>query len=621
MPTIGKLRADMELNSAKFDSRMNAVNRKLSATEQSWRRNTASMQKGFSRINRTLGLVTRNMGFFAGALSVGGLISYTRSSIQMADGIRAAADAAGVGVERLQRLRFAAEQNKLSAGQMDGALQRLNRRLGVFVQTGGGPAAEAIRTLGLEQRILSGEIASSEQLWDAAIRSIQGVGSSAERSAILAGLFGDEIGPKMASLVAQGTDALQDAEEAAKGLLSEETVRKAEELNNSMGKIAQTVGGGVATAFIEAAYGASSFFKLGMSQFDAYFGEGEARVEALTNKIAMAQQRLNQVDQLAAANPRRAKGLARQRAGIEEEIALTSRQLGNEIAKLPAPSGPFTDQAAEDGVRTTPIFTPSEGFDPRDSLFEVDARRADARQESASGNQTSPVDEMRDKVAKDIRGLEVDVMRSQGRITSAIEAVAEDHIAAWRRIAVETPELAGEAATAIELIQARTAAEVERVKEAAERGDQAFQTWLRNTADGFADAVLGARSLGDAVTGLLKQLAKAELSNLFAGLLGLSGGGSILGSLFGGFLAKGGPVTPGKGYVVGEEGPEWFEPGMPGRIIPADKMGSPGGSTNHQNIHIQTGLPAQVIAQLEGLARRAGAEAAGQIFAETRGVR
>jgi hypothetical protein len=31
-------------------------------------------------------------------------------------------------------------------------------------------------------------------------------------------------------------------------------------------------------------------------------------------------------------------------------------------------------------------------------------------------------------------------------------------------------------------------------------------------------------------------------------------------SLFGGFLAEGGDVTPGKAYVVGEEHPEFFIP-------------------------------------------------------------
>lgn len=47
---------------------------------------------------------------------------------------------------------------------------------------------------------------------------------------------------------------------------------------------------------------------------------------------------------------------------------------------------------------------------------------------------------------------------------------------------------------------------------------------------------------------------------------------------FGGFKAKGGPVSSGQSYMVGERGPELFVPGRSGTIVANDKMG--GGSTN-----------------------------------------
>jgi TP901 family phage tail tape measure protein len=43
-------------------------------------------------------------------------------------------------------------------------------------------------------------------------------------------------------------------------------------------------------------------------------------------------------------------------------------------------------------------------------------------------------------------------------------------------------------------------------------------------------------------------------------------------SLFGGGRAKGGRTIPTKGYLVGEEGPEWFRPDTAGNIIPGDAM-------------------------------------------------
>ncbi|QDK34492.1 tail tape measure protein [Sphingomonas sp. IC081] len=53
----------------------------------------------------------------------------------------------------------------------------------------------------------------------------------------------------------------------------------------------------------------------------------------------------------------------------------------------------------------------------------------------------------------------------------------------------------------------------------------------------------------------------ASLSGLFAGLLGLPG------------RATGGNVSPGRGYIVGERGPEMFVPTSAGRI----ETGNPGG--------------------------------------------
>lgn len=115
------------------------------------------------------------------------------------------------------------------------------------------------------------------------------------------------------------------------------------------------------------------------------------------------------------------------------------------------------------------------------------------------------------------------------------------------------------------------------IGDAINQNDIAFDIWQRNMADGFADVIVEARSLGDVLTGLLKQLAKAELSNLFSSALGLEKGGSILGGLFGGERADGGPVLGGKAYLVGERGPELFIPKGAGDIAPNHSLG--GGQT------------------------------------------
>jgi hypothetical protein len=93
---------------------------------------------------------------------------------------------------------------------------------------------------------------------------------------------------------------------------------------------------------------------------------------------------------------------------------------------------------------------------------------------------------------------------------------------------------------------------------------------------------LGFEDLRRMALGVLDQIAAQALQSLFSGGGGSGGGGiggllnfgSILGSVLGlPGRATGGPVAPGKGYMVGERGPELFVPTSAGRIDAAPLAG------------------------------------------------
>ncbi len=79
----------------------------------------------------------------------------------------------------------------------------------------------------------------------------------------------------------------------------------------------------------------------------------------------------------------------------------------------------------------------------------------------------------------------------------------------------------------------------------------------------------------------INDIAAQAMQGLFTGIGGGSGAGGIggllnFGSLLGSVLglpgrATGGPVSPGRGYLVGERGPELFVPASAGRV----EAGSP----------------------------------------------
>lgn len=70
-------------------------------------------------------------------------------------------------------------------------------------------------------------------------------------------------------------------------------------------------------------------------------------------------------------------------------------------------------------------------------------------------------------------------------------------------------------------------------------------------------------------------------------LSALKGVGGLFAKIFGGFLAGGGDVSPGKAYVVGEKHPEFFIPHQAGQVAPSLRTGGgAGGHTTVVNMHV-----------------------------------
>ena len=108
---------------------------------------------------------------------------------------------------------------------------------------------------------------------------------------------------------------------------------------------------------------------------------------------------------------------------------------------------------------------------------------------------------------------------------------------------------------------------------------------------------LGFDDLKRVALSAMAEIAAASLRGLFRSAGGGAGvGGSILGSLTGlvsSLLgppgrATGGPVSAGRGYLVGERGPELFLPGSSGRVEQLQR----GGRDIRVAISVQTPAPA-----------------------------
>lgn len=113
--------------------------------------------------------------------------------------------------------------------------------------------------------------------------------------------------------------------------------------------------------------------------------------------------------------------------------------------------------------------------------------------------------------------------------------------------------------------------------------EKSLLTALRKGSFGFDDLRRTASRALEQIAAQILQLDFGQLSGGAGGMqLGAAGGDFNL--MFGGLLGKilglpgratGGPVSPGRGYMVGERGPEMFVPTSAGRVETLDARGGP----------------------------------------------
>lgn len=132
---------------------------------------------------------------------------------------------------------------------------------------------------------------------------------------------------------------------------------------------------------------------------------------------------------------------------------------------------------------------------------------------------------------------------------------------------------------------------------------------LNAISEGLVDVITGAENMGKVFKRIANQIISdllriaiqrailGPLTNALGGLLGGAAGGGqfnnpfsgkVFGSVFGGPRAAGGPVLPGRTYLIGEKGPELLRMGgSAGHVVANDNMGDGRSITINQNFSFQ----------------------------------
>jgi hypothetical protein len=134
---------------------------------------------------------------------------------------------------------------------------------------------------------------------------------------------------------------------------------------------------------------------------------------------------------------------------------------------------------------------------------------------------------------------------------------------------------------------------MERMPEQVAETDSLVKDLGLTFTSAFEEAIVGGKKLSDVLRSLGQDLlaivARKTVTEPLGGMVS-----GLLGDIFKGFRAGGGPVSPGGAYVVGERGPELFVPRSAGTIVP-------GGGAVSVTLNVSTGVQGTVRAELLNL--------------------
>lgn len=146
----------------------------------------------------------------------------------------------------------------------------------------------------------------------------------------------------------------------------------------------------------------------------------------------------------------------------------------------------------------------------------------------------------------------------------------------------------------------------ENIDERLQELTRAVQDFGRMTTDALVNAAMGgSASFADMADAIIADIARIiiklqVIDPLVKAITGSMEGGSLgglVGKIFGGARASGGPVSAGRAYLVGERGPELMVPGVSGNVVP---LGGGGGGTVVQVIDQRSSGPQPEVQKTTG---------------------
>lgn len=211
---------------------------------KNFKRGVRENERELGNFKKTLGGIKRAISAAFAFAGVGIGVGQIKNLVNELDRLGKSADKLGLTTRELQELRFAGEQTGVAANTMDMALQRFTRRLSEARQ-GSGEAKGALEELNIELRDSDGTARSNIVVFRDVADALGSIEDPAERTR-LAFKFFDSEGVNLVNTLKDGSKGLDEFAnklERVGGIIDDEAVRKAEELNDRLKVIGQSAKG------------------------------------------------------------------------------------------------------------------------------------------------------------------------------------------------------------------------------------------------------------------------------------------------------------------------------------------------------------------------------------------
>lgn len=234
---IGELWASLTLDDKNFTQ---GVKRAEGATE--------TFSQKMSRVGKAATTYVTGPLAAAGA----GVLAFAKSQGAWAEQLGNLNSATGLSVKRLQELKYVADISGISFDGLTNSSLLLQRKL-MGIEEGSGPAADAMKQLGIDIRDSSGQMKSMNDLLPEVLSALQGMSNPTERNAVAAQLFGrslEDIAPLL-DISKEEMDKLTASAQKSGHVLGDETVKKLQDFDDKVFELQATVSG-FATKALEA---------------------------------------------------------------------------------------------------------------------------------------------------------------------------------------------------------------------------------------------------------------------------------------------------------------------------------------------------------------------------------